>query len=142
MLLQGCYETLPLQQGSAPATVSVQLVINDKGRLEIADKLGTSVDRVEGMVTAQNADSYTLAVTQVYQLNGNSAKWENEPVTISKDGVDGFRIHRLNQTRTVVLATALTAALVVFVLTAGIKASGAAGQSGPGNNTGQTGGTH
>jgi len=142
MLLQGCYETLPLQQGSAPATVSVQLVINDKGRLAIADKLGTSVDRVEGMVTSQNEDSYTLAVTQVYQLNGNSAKWENEPVTISRDGVDGYRIHRFNQTSTVILATALTAALVVFVLTAGIRASGAAGQSGPGGNTGQTGNTH
>jgi hypothetical protein len=142
MLLQGCYETLPLQQGSAPATVSVQLVMNDKGRLAIADKLGTSVDRVEGMVTSQNADSYTLAVTQVYQLNGSSAKWENEPVTISKDGVDGYRIHRFNQTRTVILATAVTVALVVFVLTAGIKASGAAGQSGPGGGSGQTGNTH
>jgi hypothetical protein len=142
LLLQGCYETLPLQQGSAPATVSVQLVMNDKGRLAIADKLGASVDRVEGVVTAQNADSYTLAVTQVYQVNGNSAKWENEPVTIAKDGVDGFRIHRFNQARTVVLATAVTVALVVFIVTAGIKASGSSAQSGPGGNSGQNGPSH
>jgi hypothetical protein len=142
LLLQGCYETLPLQQGSAPATVSVQLVMNDKGRLAVADKLGASVDRVEGMVTAQNADSYTLAVTEVYQINGNSAKWENEPVTISKDGVDGYRVHQLNRARTIVFASAVTVALVVFVLTAGIKASGTSASSGPGSNTGQNGPSH
>jgi len=142
MLLQGCYETLPLQQGSAPATVSVQLVMNDKGRLAVADKLGGSIDRVEGMVTAQNADSYTLSVTEVYQLNGNSAKWENEPVTISKDGVDGYRIHRFNQARTVILAAAITAALVVFVTTVGIKATATSGSSGPTGPTGPTGPSH
>jgi hypothetical protein len=142
MLLQGCYETLPLQQGSAPATVSVQLVMNDKGRLAVADKLGGSVDRVEGMVTAQNADSYTLSVTEVYQLNGNSAKWENEPVTISKDGVDGYKIHRFNQARTVILAAAITAALVVFIATVGIKATATSGSSGPTGPTGPTGPSH
>jgi hypothetical protein len=136
MLLQGCYETLPLQQGPPPAAVTVQLVMNDKGRLAISDKLGGSVDRVEGVVTAQNTDSYTISITDVYQLNGNVSKWENEVVTISKDGVEGYRIHRFNQARTVVLATALTAALVVFVLTAGIKSSGTSSSTGPGNGPG------
>ena len=91
MLLQGCYETLPLQQGSAPATVTVQLVMNDKGRLAVSDKLGASVEKVEGMITAQNADSYTISITDVYQLNGNATKWEHESVTIAKDGVDGYQ---------------------------------------------------
>lgn len=142
MLLQGCYETLPLQQGSAPATVTVQLVMNDKGRLAVSDKLGASVEKVEGMITAQNADSYTISITDVYQLNGNATKWEHESVTIAKDGVDGYRIHRFNQARTVVLATAVTVALVAFVLTAGIKATGSAASSGPGGNPGQNSPSH
>ncbi len=69
LLLQGCYETLPLQQGSPPSTVSVQLVLNDAGRAAVANKLGSAVDKVEGMLTAQNPDSYTLAVSKVFQMD-------------------------------------------------------------------------
>lgn len=142
LLLQGCYETLPLQQGPAPATVTVQLVMNDKGRLAVADKLGGSVDKVEGVVTAQNADSYTISITDVYQLNGNVNKWEHEAVTIAKEGVDGYKIHRFNQARTLVLAAAVTVAVVVFVVTAGIKATGSAASSGPGGPGGTTSPSH
>ncbi len=116
--------------------------MNDKGRLAVADKLGGSVDRVEGVVTAQNSDSYTISVTDVYQLNGNSAKWEHESVTISKDGVEGYKIHRFNQARTVVLAAAVTAALVLFVVTAGIKATGSSATSGPTGPSGPTSPSH
>lgn len=138
LLLQACYETLPLQQGPPPATAGVQLVLNDKGRLAVSDKLGSAVDRVEGTLTAQNSDSYTIAVTQVYQLGGNSSKWNGEPVTITKDGTDGYRVHRFNQTRTVVLAAALAAAVVVFLVSAGLKGSGSDTSGG----SGQTGQTH
>lgn len=138
LLLQGCYETLPLQQGPPPATAGVQLVLNDKGRLAVSDKLGSAVDRVEGTLTAQNSDSYTIAVTQVYQLGGNASKWNGEPVTITKDGTDGYRVHRFNQTRTVVLAAALAAAVVVFLVSAGLKGSGSDTSLG----SGQTGQTH
>ena len=117
LLLQGCYETLPLQQGPPPATAGVQLVLNDKGRLAVSEKLGGAVDRVEGMITAQNSDSYTLAVSEVYQLGGNSSKWNGEAVTIAKDGTVGYQIHRFNQTRTVVLAVAIVVATVVFLTT-------------------------
>jgi hypothetical protein len=137
LLLQGCYETLPLQQGPPPATVSVQLVLNDKGRVAVSDRLGSAVEKVEGTITAQNSDSYTLAVSEVYQLGGNSSKWNGEPVTIAKDGTDGYQIHRFNQTRTVVLAVALVAAAVVFLATTKLIGGGS-GQAGTSGNSGQT----
>lgn len=140
LLLQGCYETLPLQQGPPPATVTVRLVLNDKGRIEVSDKLGSAVDKVEGMLTAQNSDSYTIAVSEVYQLGGNSSKWNGEAVTIAKDGTVGYQIHRFNQTRTVVLAAALAAAVVVFLVSAGLKGSGSGDTSSGGS--GSTGQTH
>lgn len=140
MLLQGCYETLPLQEGAAPAaTAGVQLILNDKGRVAVTDKLGGAVDRVEGTITAQNADSYTVAVSQVYQLGGQSSKWNGEAVTIAKDATMGYRIHRFNQTRTVVLAVALAAAVTVFFVTTGLTGGGSTpigGQTtGPGQQT-------
>ena len=124
LLLQGCYETLPLQQGPPPATVSVQLVLNDKGRVAVSDRLGSAVEKVEGTITAQNSDSYTLAVSEVYQLGGNSSKWNGEAVTIAKDGTVGYQIHRFNQTRTVVLAVAIVVATVVFLTTTKLIGSG------------------
>src|SRR6185437_13463650 len=72
ILLQGCYETLPLQEGSPPETAGVQLVMNDKGRVEVSTMLGGEVDKVEGTLVAQNSASYTLAVSQVYTLGGSS----------------------------------------------------------------------
>ncbi len=104
-------------------------MLNDKGRLAVSDKLGSAVDKVEGTITAQNSDSYTLAVSQVYQLGGNSSKWNGEPVTIAKDGTAGYQIHRFNQTRTVVLAVAIVAAAVWF-LTATKLIGGGSGQPG------------
>lgn len=116
------------------------MVLNDRGRVAVSDKLGSAVDRVEGTITAQNADSYTVAVSQVYQLNGNSSKWEGEAVTIAKDATSGYRIHRFNQTRTVVLAVAIVAAAAVFLATVGLKASGTGDT--PGSGTGPTGQSH
>lgn len=92
----------------------------------MSNKLGSAVDKVEGMLTAQNADSYTLAVSQVIQLGGSSTKWNGESVTLSKDWTVGYQIHRFSKSRTLILAGAITAAVVVFLVTAGLAGSGSA----------------
>jgi hypothetical protein len=124
ILLQGCYETLPLQQGPPPPVDTVQLLLNDKGRVAVGDKMGSGVAKVEGTVQQQSADSYTLAVTHVYMLNGTDATWNGELVTIAKDATDGYRIHRYNKSRTLALAGAITVAAVVFFVTVGLTGSG------------------
>jgi len=131
MLLQGCYETLPLQEGPPPSTVAVQLVLNDKGRDEISSMLGGAVDKVEGTVIAQNSSSYTMAVAEVYTLGGTSSKWSGEKVTIAKDGTRGYQVHRFNATKTVIVAAAITAAAVVFLVSSGLRGSGGGPPSGP-----------
>jgi hypothetical protein len=96
------------------------------------------VERVEGTITAQSSDTYTLAVSEVFQVGGNSSKWNGEPVTIAKDGTVGYQIHRVNQTRTVVLAVAIVAATVLFLTTTKLIGNGSnqTGTSGtPGKQT-------
>jgi hypothetical protein len=138
MLLQGCYETLPLQEGPPPATAGVQLVLNDKGRDEVSTTLGSAVDRVEGTIIAQNSSSYTIAVSDVYTLGGGSSKWSGEKVSIAKDGTTGYQVHRFNSTRTVVLAAIITGAAVAFLVGAGLRGSGVGSQSGPSPQPGLT----
>jgi hypothetical protein len=118
----------------------VQLVLNDAGRAAISSKLGSAVDKVEGLLTAQNADSYTLAVSEVFQLDGRSSKWNGESVTLSKDWTVGYQIHRFSQTKTIILAAAIVAAAVVFLVSAGLSGSG--GSSDDGGGIKSTGPTH
>jgi hypothetical protein len=119
---------LPLEQGAPPTAVSVQLLVNDKGRLDVSQKLGSAVDKVEGVVTAQTSDSYTLAVSRVFQLGGASSKWNGESVTIAKDGINGYQIHSYSKTKTVALAVAITAAVVLIL--ASVKLIGSGSDSG------------
>ncbi|MFI5232613.1 MAG: hypothetical protein ACHQSE_08865 [Gemmatimonadales bacterium] len=100
--------------------------------------LGGAVDRVEGTLIAQNSDSYTMAVSQVYTLGGSSSKWSGEKVTIAKDGTRGYQVHRFNPTRTVVLAAVITASAVAFLVTVGLTGSGVGPQGGPPGHPGQT----
>ena len=134
MLLQGCYETLPLQQGPPPSTVTVQLSLNDKGRVAVADKLGTGVGKVEGVVTAQDAQSYTVAVSHVMLTNGNVSTWNGELVTVAKDGTDGYQVHRYNKSKTLALVASITVAAVVLFLTVGLHGFGNDNGSGSGGN--------
>jgi hypothetical protein len=129
-----------MQEGAPPTTSGVQLVLNDKGRLDVSGKLGSAVDKVEGTLIAQNSDSYTLAVSQVYQLGGTSSKWSGEQVTILKDGTIGYQVRRFNQTRTIVLAVALTGAAVALLASLGLKGSGTGDLTR--NSGAQTGQTH
>jgi hypothetical protein len=140
MLLQGCYETLPLQQGQPPVSKQgVQLTLNDRGRVAVAEKLGTGVSKVEGTITAQDATSYTMAMSHVWQLNGSSTTWNGELVTIPKDASDSYQVRQYNKTRTLALAGAITVAVVVFFVTATLHAGGTGtNDTSPGQNPGQT----
>jgi len=121
LLLQGCYETLPVQQGVPPSVVTVQLIMNDKGRAEVSSMLGTAVNKVEGIITEQSDRSYTLSVSRVMQLNGNTSKWSGEKVTVAKDGVDGYQVYRLSQKRTIILVAALVVGVALVFITASLS---------------------
>jgi hypothetical protein len=112
LLLQGCYESSPIQQGVAPASERLELVLNDKGRAALGDRLGPGVAKVEGMVVKQDSASYTMSVFHVTQIDGSSSTWTGQEVAIGTDGTIGFQMRRLNKTRT----TLLTGGIVVGVV--------------------------
>jgi hypothetical protein len=62
LVLRGCYEALPMREGPPPAVLTVQLMLNDRGRLALDKTLGGAIDRVEGVVMSQGSDSCTIAV--------------------------------------------------------------------------------
>lgn len=104
LLLQGCYESLPLQQGIVPTGRQVEFILNDAGRLALAPKLGSAVEKVRGNVIAVDGESYTMTVTHVLQYGGGSATWNGEKVVILKEHTVGFQVRQLDKTRSALLA--------------------------------------
>ena len=111
--LQGCYESLPLRQGVAPETGRVELVLNDQGRAALVERLGPMIEKVEGQMLSQGPDSYTVSVVRVSQLNGNSASWNGEQVTVRKEYTVGYQVRQLSTVRSVGLAAVFVAAVVL-----------------------------
>jgi hypothetical protein len=135
LLLQGCYESSPIQQGVAPASQRLELTLNDKGRAAVGDRLGPGVARVEGMVVKQDSGSYTMSVFHVTQIDGSSSTWTGQEVAIATDGTIGFQIRKLNKTRTTLLTGGIVVGIVAIfakTLNLGGSADNAPGQGPPG----------
>ena len=114
VLLQGCYDTLPLQREVPPVASRVQVALNDQGRAALSERLGPMVEKVEGQMLSQQADAYTISVVRINQLNGSTALWNGEQVTLLKSHTVGYQVRRLSKARTIGLAVAMTAATVVL----------------------------
>jgi len=115
-LLQGCYETLPLQTGTAPPVAErVLFVLNDQGRVGLSSKLGPAVDKVEGTVLQVSENAYDISVTGITQVGGGSAMWNGERVSVGKDLVASYAVRRLNRTRTALLAGGVTVGAVLLI---------------------------
>lgn len=113
--LQGCYESLPVQQGVAPTVGRIELVLNDQGRAALAERLGPIVEKVEGQLVSQDANGYTISVVSVSQLKGGIAHWNGEQVTVRSDQMIGFQVRQLNKVKTIGLAAVVTVgAVIVF----------------------------
>ncbi len=131
LLLQGCYKSLPLQQGSAPVANKVWVFLNDRGRVALADRLGSAVDRVEGTVAAADDSAYVLSVSRVFQLNGYSNGWSGESVKVAREYTTGFQLRQLDRFRTTLVAGGAVFAVVAFLVTRSLTGSGTTpGESG------------
>lgn len=94
----------------------VQLALNDQGRVQLADKLGPAVDKVEGTVVQVSENAYDISVIGITQVGGASALWNGERISVQKDLVSSYAIRRLNRGRTTLLVGGVTAGVLAFIL--------------------------
>ncbi len=124
LLLQGCYESLPLQQGVAPMGRQIEFVLNDAGRIALAPKLGTAVEKVRGNIVAVDGDAYTMTVTHVLQYGGSTATWNGERVTVLKEHTVGFQVRQMDKMRSALLAGAVIVGLGALFFGTSLLGSG------------------
>jgi hypothetical protein len=113
-LLGGCTSFLPVQS-AAPAPGSnaeVGVMINDRGRELLGDRVGAYVERIDGRIQRRENGQLTMQVFRVTDIRGNASTWTGEIVTIPESAVLGYRPKTLSKFKTGLLIGAVTAVIL------------------------------
>ncbi|HYW49049.1 MAG TPA: hypothetical protein VE861_00510, partial [Gemmatimonadaceae bacterium] len=115
LLCTACYTYVP--SGNAPASGrEVAIVLTDKGRVALSDRVGPEIDQLRGRLMSSTDTSVVLSMSESVSLRGVSAKWTDEVVTLSRDHFGSVRIKELSRGRTAVAAGVAGAAVVLVIL--------------------------
>lgn len=118
-LQMGCYSYLPVQ--SAPPagkdTDRVAIVVNDRGRVLLADRVGPLVEQIEGRIDKRENGSITMAVYRVKDVRGDYSSWTGEPVQIPDEAVLGYRPRKISKFKTALFIGAVAGLIVATLRT-------------------------
>lgn len=109
----GCYVNTPIVAAPQPGAV-LAFDLNDRGRVGLGESLGPAVLTIQGTLGSQTDSAYAIGVSQVGYLNGQSNKWNGEPLTIPKAFVRDVSERRYSRSRTFLVAAATAAGFVAF----------------------------
>lgn len=128
----GCYAyTYHVSDRPVPGT-TIEVTLNDLGRLSMAQNIGPEVLRVEGTVATATDSLFILRVHTVTGIDQSIHAWAREPVTFQYAYVRGLREKRFSSGRTAMLAGGMSAGVVALMATASLLGLGSEGR-GPGS---------
>ncbi len=118
-MLAGCYTYTPMSTGVAPAAgEAVALDITDAGRVQLGERFGPGVMRVEGRLTSDSEQQYALNVHRVAFFAAPPTRWSGEAVRIERGFVGSVWRRELSRGRTALAVGAVVAGAVgVFITT-------------------------
>jgi hypothetical protein len=119
----GCYVNTPVVAAPAPGD-RLDLELNDRGRVGLGENIGPAATSVEGMLQSQTDSAYNIRVASVVYVNGQSNKWNGEPLTVQKDFVKDVSERKFSRSRSILAAGILTAGVLTFALTRNILGAG------------------
>ena len=110
----GCYTYAPLDTSTPQVGEHIAVDVTDRGRVELGERLGTGVMRVEGTLTRTDSQDLEMNVWRVMSIGGETSRWSGENVRFRRDLAAKVQLRYLNRTRTYLVAGAAVAGLVVF----------------------------
>ncbi len=124
----GCYYYVPVSNSSTGSDVPpvgdhIAFDLTDRGRAELANRLGPGILRLEGTLTQEESSGYSMAVWRVSQIGGVSSRWSGEIVTINRDFVGSVLERRLSRQKTILVSAATVGGLFLFARSQGILGS-------------------
>jgi len=111
-----CYSYVPLT-GSPVAGQELALVMTDRGRVALNERVGPEIDELQGTLVAKTDSSYTLAMKRAVTLRRISTTWTGESLSVSSAFVGTVREKRFSRGRSWLVAGGATAAVVAFIAT-------------------------
>ncbi len=117
--ISGCYTYVPMSAGVTPASGEpVALDITDAGRVNLSERFGPGLLRVEGRLTTVPAQDYALNVHRVAFIGAPASRWSGELVRIDRNFVGNVRQRKLSSGRTALAVGVITLAVgTLFVAT-------------------------
>jgi hypothetical protein len=129
----GCYTYLPLQT-SVPATGKrIAVLLNDRGRFALGDKLGAAVDKIDGLLVGVDSAGIALEVYRTKDLRGNEAAWTGERVYVPKESITGFQERQFSKRRTFLLVGSMVGAVLASALLVNLNVFGGFSHEEPGD---------
>jgi hypothetical protein len=139
----GCYSFIPSQASNMQAGREMAVELNDLGRLNLSTLIGGDVAQIAGILQQQTGTDYTMKVSELTYLNGKTAIWSGEPVTIRQDYVRTFMEKKVSpgKTAAAVLASAgvVGGAILAHTIVSGGSGNGGEGKPVPPPGTGYRG---
>lgn len=117
VLLSGCYTYAYMPRDVPVPGQIVALDLNDRGRLDLEQRIGPEIARVEGQVADATDTAFTLRVSRTVGLYGGMSRWNGEAVTFRASQVRMMRERRFSTGRTVLLASSIAVAFGAFMVT-------------------------
>jgi hypothetical protein len=119
----GCYTYAPAAQELAPG-MRVAYTVTDRGRVALADQVGSGVMRVEGTLLQNTGSEYIVAMARVRMIDGSTSRWAGERVTVSHDHVASSFERRFSKGRTATAIAATVVGVTAFIITRNLFATG------------------
>jgi hypothetical protein len=121
--LSACYQYVPMQS-AATRNQRVEVLVTDRGRVELMPQLGQGVLSFEGTLDQRLDSSLVLRVAEVTYINRQTNRWSGESITVSQSAVRDIRERRLSRKRTFLVIASSAGAGVVFALSRALFGGG------------------
>ncbi len=119
LLTTACYSYAP--SSAAPvAGTEVAVVLTDKGRAALTDRVGPEMDELRGRLMSSTDTSVVVSMSESVTLRGVSTTWTAEVLTVSREHFSGLRTKALSRGRTSLFAGAASAAALFLVINGGL----------------------
>jgi len=120
MFAAGCYRYVPVETTVPPVGQVIAFQISDRGRVDLADRFGPGVARIEGRVVGAEGEQYVISVSRVAQIDGESALWSGETIRLDRGLVGRLERRELSKTKTWLMAAGVTTTVVALIASASL----------------------
>lgn len=111
-----CYSYVARASTAPQPGEKLALTVTDQGRVNLGDRLGAGVERVDGTLVGIEGDQYVMSVSEVRTINHQTSHWSGERVNVGKSDVAILQERQFSRGRT---AAAIGGAAVVLGVLAG-----------------------